>query len=201
MASQCAAKSGQRIAHAHDVKSPSHPHPDLHTCKVHIARHLGQGRVDELLELHLLVLDVEERLAGPHAGLAVAQRARRVVAVQRLHVQDAEGEGDVADGQRGAARGAHQAQGLDDDLADAVLDVLGQRLDGLVAQRPDAHRLRHVLDVLRVPQQLLHVVGHGCALVGGVVLEEGAMVTSGRRRVLALLVIAESARARLRPSR
>ena len=152
MASQCATNC-QSV----DISTGS----PSHTGKVHVAWHLGQGRIDELLKLDLLVVNVKQRLARPETGLAKAQRSCRVVSVKRLGVEHAQGEGDVVDGERRAARGAHQAQALDDDLADTILDVLRERLGRLLVERSDADRLGHVLDVFGIPQKLGHFGCHG----------------------------------------
>jgi hypothetical protein len=57
------------------------------TGKAHITRHLGQRRVDDLLKIDLLVIDVEQRLARAEASLAIAQRTGRFVTVERLDVE------------------------------------------------------------------------------------------------------------------
>ncbi|TKW51715.1 hypothetical protein CTA1_8874 [Colletotrichum tanaceti] len=119
----------------------------------------GDARgVDELLKVDLLVLDVEQRLAGTQTGLAVSQRTRRIVPVERFDVEGLEGGADVIDGQGGAAGGAHEAQGLDEDLADAVFDILGQAAQGVVVEVGDADRLGDVFDVVWVPEQLWRVL-------------------------------------------
>lgn len=147
------------------------------TGKTHVARHLGQRRINELLEIHLLILNVEQRLPRPQARLAVPQRPRRIVPVQRLDVERLEREGDVVDGEGGAARGAHEAQRLDDDLADAILDVLGQALEGFLVEGSDADGFGDVFNVFGVPEQFGRVGRHGCWwLMGGWLWEMGVGV-------------------------
>lgn len=36
---------------------------EVQTCESSIARYLGQGRIDQLLEIHLLILNVKQRLS------------------------------------------------------------------------------------------------------------------------------------------
>jgi hypothetical protein len=59
--------------------------------------------------------------------------------------------------QGGAVGGAHEAEGLDDDLADAVFDILGKHPQRLVRER-DAYRIGDIADIVGVPEQLRAVI-------------------------------------------
>lgn len=61
------------------------------TSEAHITRHLGQRRVDDLLKVDLLVINVEERLARAETSFTIAQRTGRLVTIERLDVEDPEG--------------------------------------------------------------------------------------------------------------
>lgn len=95
------------------------------TGEAHIPRHLGERRIDHLLKVYLLVVNIEERLTRAQARLAIPQRSRRFVSVKRFEVEDSEGLRHVLDGEGGAIGGAHEAQGFDNDLSDAELGILG----------------------------------------------------------------------------
>jgi hypothetical protein len=60
------------------------------TGEAHIARYFWQRRVDDLFKVDFFVVDVEERLARAEARFAIAQRPRRLVAVQWLDIEHLE---------------------------------------------------------------------------------------------------------------
>jgi hypothetical protein len=104
------------------------------TCECDLSWHLGERRVDELLEIHLLVLDIVQRLARAQRGFAEAQRAGRLVAIERLYVQYFEGVGDVVCAQRRPLPVSHELDGLLQHLGKAEVDVAGELFDHVVGE-------------------------------------------------------------------
>lgn len=160
------------------------------TSKRHLARHLRQRRVDQLLEVDLVVLHVEDGLRLAQTRLAEPQRPAGLVPVERLDVEHAQGVRDVRGAQDGALRVAHELERLLQDLVHAVLDVHGEVLGDVVGEVRDADGLGDVLDGVGVPEGHFWcnwrccggVSGGGC--VGGAVSVAGtAEHRSERERV------------------
>lgn len=127
---------------------------ECHTCEVHIARNFWQWRIDQLFEIHFLVLDVEKWLTRSQARLSKSQWSRGIIAVEGLDIQHLERKRHIVDRQRRSSSRAHKTQSLYDDLSDSVLDVLGERLEGFFVEGVDADGFGDVLDVLWVPEKL-----------------------------------------------
>lgn len=136
------------------------------TSKVHVSRHSRQRCIDQFLEIHLFVLDVEQRLARSQARLAIPKGPRGIVAIQRLGVQDLEGQRNVVDRHRRPSRSTHEAESFDDNLANAILDILRESLESLVTHGANAHRLGDILDILGIPQQFGCFARHGAGRLG-----------------------------------
>ena len=95
------------------------------TCESDFPWHLGQGRIDEFLEIHLLVLDIVQRLARPQRRLAKAKGSGGFVAVEGLHVEHLEGIGYVLCAECCPLSVSHELECFLQDLGQAKIDVAG----------------------------------------------------------------------------
>ncbi len=122
-----------------------------HTGHGSLPGHFRQRRVDQLLEVHLLVLDVEERLAGADGRFAEPQRADGLVPIQRLKSKRLQRLFDVLRRHDLARCFPHGNQGVMQKLCEAKLDILRHRLANFVGEATETHRLGDIANVLRVP--------------------------------------------------
>ncbi|KAI6767520.1 hypothetical protein HG530_005529 [Fusarium avenaceum] len=108
--------------------------------------------------------DSDVRLTRSKAGLAVSQRTRRIVAVERFDVERPHREGDIIDGKSRSTGGAHEAKRLYNDLADSVFDILSQALESFFIEGADADRLCDILDIIGIPEKFGAFGCHGVEL-------------------------------------
>lgn len=93
------------------------------TTKRNLPGHLRQRRINQLLKIHLLILDIKQRLPRPQARLPKPQRPGRLIPIQRLDVQHAQRVRDILRRHGRAFAVAHEFQRFFQDLRDAVFDV------------------------------------------------------------------------------
>ena len=128
------------------------------TRETYIPRHLRQRRINQPLKIHLLILNIKQRLSRSQTRFPKSKWPSTLIPIQRLDIQHLKRLADILGSEDCALALLHETHGFDDYLSHAVLDFLGERPDGFFAESGDADGFGDIADVVRVPDELW--VGH-----------------------------------------